>query len=187
MNLYQHGIDLTMVSQWLGRANLSTALIYVHVDTEMKRKAMEEATGDPFPKVSAEESSYDVNDDAYKEIVVGTGGFIGAVCRYLIGMIPIKEVCIFPIKTFIINITGCFLIGIVSALGMKTDLFNPKLILFLKVGICGGFTTYSSFALETTDLMKDGKMYLAAVYAALSIVLGVLAVFAGQGVNGKLQ
>ena len=56
MNLYQHGIDLTMVSQWLGRANLSTALIYVHVDTEMKRKAMEEATGDPFPKVSAEES-----------------------------------------------------------------------------------------------------------------------------------
>ena len=102
-------------------------------------------------------------------------------------MIPIKEVCIFPIKTFIINITGCFLIGIVSALGMKTDLFNPKLILFLKVGICGGFTTYSSFALETTDLMKDGKTYLAAVYAALSIVLGVLAVFAGQGVNGKLQ
>ena len=71
MNLYQHGIDLTMVSQWLGRANLSTALIYVHVDTEMKRKAMEEATGDPFPKVSAEESSYDVNDDAVLKRLYG--------------------------------------------------------------------------------------------------------------------
>ena len=50
MNLYQHGMDLTMVSQWLGRANLSTALIYVHA----------------FPKVSAEESSYDVKDDSWR-------------------------------------------------------------------------------------------------------------------------
>ncbi|MEY8432582.1 tyrosine-type recombinase/integrase [Lachnospiraceae bacterium 48-42] len=61
MHLYQHGMDLTMVSQWLGHADISTTLIYAHADTEMKRKAMEEATGDYFPKVSAEESPYGKN------------------------------------------------------------------------------------------------------------------------------
>lgn len=118
-------------------------------------------------------------------IVVGAGGFIGAVCRYLIGMIPLKEGGIFPIKTFMINITGSFLIGIVAALAMKTESLDSRTVLFLKVGICGGFTTFSSFALETTDLMKDGKMHLAVIYTVLSVTLGVLAVFAGQGIVGK--
>ena len=117
--------------------------------------------------------------------VVGVGGFIGAVCRYLIGMVPLKEGCVFPIKTLMINIMGSFLIGIVAALAMKTDFLNPRTLLFLKVGICGGFTTFSSFALETTDLMKDGKMHLAVIYAVLSVMLGVLAVFAGQGIVRK--
>ena len=118
-------------------------------------------------------------------IVVGVGGFVGAVCRYLIGMIPLKEGCTFPIKTFLINIAGSFLIGIVAALAMKTDSLDSRTVLFLKVGICGGFTTFSSFALETADLMKDGKMHLAAIYTVLSVTLGVLAVFAGQGIVGK--
>ena len=118
-------------------------------------------------------------------IVVGTGGFIGAICRYLIGMIPLKEGCVFPIKTLMINIVGSFLIGIVTALAIKTDFLNPRTVLFLKVGICGGFTTFSSFALETTDLMKDGKMHLAAIYTVLSVTLGALAVFAGQGIIRK--
>ena len=118
-------------------------------------------------------------------IVVGVGGFVGAVCRYLIGMIPLKEGCTFPIKTFLINIAGSFLIGIVAALAMKTESLDSRTVLFLKVGICGGFTTFSSFALETTDLMKDGKMHLAAIYTVLSVTFGVLAVFAGQGIVGK--
>lgn len=118
-------------------------------------------------------------------IAVGVGGFIGAVCRYLIGMIPLKEGCTFPIKTLTINIAGSFLIGIVAALAMKTESLDSRIVLFLKVGICGGFTTFSSFALETTDLMKDGKVYLAVVYTVLSLTLGVLAVFAGQGIVGK--
>ena len=118
-------------------------------------------------------------------IVVGVGGFVGAVCRYLIGMIPLKEGCTFPIKTFMINIAGSFLIGIVAALAMRTESLDSRTVLFLKVGICGGFTTFSSFALETTDLMKDGKMHLAAIYTVLSVTLGVLAVFAGQGIVGK--
>ena len=68
---------------------------------------------------------------------------------------------------------------------MKTDFLNPRMVLFLKVGICGGFTTFSSFALETTDLMKDGKMHLAVIYTVRSVTLGVLVVFAGQGIVRK--
>lgn len=118
-------------------------------------------------------------------IIVGAGGFMGAVCRYLIGLFPLKEGYVFPIKTLIINIVGSFLIGIVTALAMKTNFLNPRTVLFLKVGICGGFTTFSSFALETTDLVKDGKMHLAVIYTVLSVLLGVLAVFAGQGIVRK--
>ena len=118
-------------------------------------------------------------------IVVGIGGFIGTVCRYLIGMIPLKEGCEFPIKTLMINIAGSFLIGIIAALAIKTDFLDSRTILFLKVGICGGFTTFSSFALETADLMKDGKIHLAVIYTVLSVLLGVLAIFAGQGIVGK--
>ena len=113
-------------------------------------------------------------------IVVGIGGFIGAVCRYLIGLIPIREGCVFPIKTFIINIIGSFMIGIIAALDIKNHSLNPKIVLFLKVGICGGFTTFSSFALETSDLMKSGKPGVAFLYAILSITAGVIAIFAGQ-------
>lgn len=118
-------------------------------------------------------------------IVVGAGGFIGAVCRYFIGMIPLKEGCAFPVKTLMINIAGSFLIGIVAAMAMKTDFLNPRTRLFLKVGICGGFTTFSSFALEAADLMNDGKIHLAVIYTVLSVTLGILAVFAGQTVVGK--
>ena len=78
-------------------------------------------------------------------IIVGTGGFLGAVARYLIGLIPINPQNGFPIKTLLINIIGAFVIGLVVAFGAKKD-WNPQLILFLKVGICGGFTTFSSFA-----------------------------------------
>ena len=118
-------------------------------------------------------------------IIVGAGGFVGAVCRYLIGMIPLKEWCAFPIKTLMINIVGSFMIGIVVALASETDFLNPRTVLFLKVGICGGFTTFSSFTLESADLIKSGKMQLAVIYTILSIILGVLAVFAGQGIVRK--
>lgn len=118
-------------------------------------------------------------------MIVGAGGFIGAVCRYLIGMIPLKEGCIFPVKTLMINIIGSFLIGVTASLAMKTDLLNPRMVLFLKAGICGGFTTFSSFALETGDLMKDGKLHIAVLYAVLSMAAGVAAVFAGQGIVRK--
>ncbi len=113
-------------------------------------------------------------------IAVGAGGFIGAVCRYLIGLIPLREGNVFPAKTFFINVLGCFIIGIIAALAAKNTSLNPRLVLFLKVGICGGFTTFSSFALETGELLKGGNMGMALLYAGLSAAVGVTAVFAGQ-------
>lgn len=119
-------------------------------------------------------------------IIVGLGGFIGAVCRYLIGLIPLREGCVFPVKTFLINAAGCFLIGVTAALAVKTNWLNPKAVLFLKVGICGGFTTFSSFALETGGLIEDGRMKLAVLYAVLSVAAGLIAVFAGQEIVRKI-
>lgn len=113
-------------------------------------------------------------------LAAGLGGFVGTVCRYLIGLIPLKETWIFPVKTFLINIAGCFFIGVISALALKGTHVSPRLMLFLKVGVCGGFTTFSSFALESGDLIKNGNAAAAVIYIVLSILLGVAAVFAGQ-------
>ncbi len=118
--------------------------------------------------------------------IVGAGGFIGSVCRYLIGMIPLKEQFSFPIKTLIINVLGAFIIGIIAASAIKMNSPNPRFILFFKVGICGGFTTFSSFALETGDLINDGKVNIAFIYVLCSVVIGLIAVFAGEEIIRRL-
>ncbi|MGN0320222.1 MAG: fluoride efflux transporter CrcB [Lachnospira sp.] len=112
-------------------------------------------------------------------IIVGLGGFIGAVLRYLIGKLSIGMENGFPVKTLLINVAGAFVIGIVAALAAKNSL-NPRLVLFLKVGICGGFTTFSSFALETDQLLAKGQVVTAVMYVTLSVVLGVMAVYLAQ-------
>lgn len=111
-------------------------------------------------------------------LAVGAGGFIGAVLRYLIGLIPVTETFIFPIKTFTINVIGCILIGIIAVSTSKSMELNPQMLLFLKVGLCGGFTTFSTFALETNDLIKSGHIGIAFLYVALSVLVGIAVIFA---------
>ena len=113
-------------------------------------------------------------------LFVGMGGFIGSVCRYLLGLLPIETSQGFPVKTLITNVIGAFVIGIIAAAAAKNTALNPKLVLFLKAGICGGFTTYSPFAYEPGTMMVRGQTGLALLYVILSAVLGVLAVFGGQ-------
>ena len=110
-------------------------------------------------------------------IAVGLGGFIGTTLRYLIGLIPVYETTLFPIKTFIINIVGCIAIALVAMLASKGSIPNPKLVLFLQTGICGGFTTFSTFALESTTLIKSGHPKVAFLYMLLSVLVGVTAIF----------
>lgn len=113
-------------------------------------------------------------------IMVGIGGFIGTICRYLIGLVPIEVNSSFPIKTLAINIIGSFLISFITVFAAREKGFNPQVVLMLKVGVCGGFTTFSTFAYESTELIKNGHMIIAFVYVCTSIVLGVLAIFAAQ-------
>lgn len=118
-------------------------------------------------------------------LVVALGGGIGASLRYLIGLIPLKEPFVFPVKTLVINLLGCFVIGLVASLAVKNSSLSPKLALFVKTGFCGGFTTFSTFALETEILIKTGQSGLAVLYVALSVVAGVGLAFAGQVIVGK--
>ncbi|MBQ7933518.1 MAG: fluoride efflux transporter CrcB [Lachnospiraceae bacterium] len=113
-----------------------------------------------------------------KMIAVGLGGFIGAVCRYLIGLIPMHERYSFPIKTFGINVLGCIAIGAITVWASKNSSLNPYVLLFLKVGLCGGFTTFSTFALETVDMLKNGNVLMAFIYVLGSVLAGVGVIFA---------
>ena len=113
-------------------------------------------------------------------LFVGIGGFIGSVCRYLIGLIPLSPSNGFPVKTLVINIAGAFAIGLIAAAAAKNADISPRIVLLLKTGICGGFTTFSTFALEISDLIRGGSWAAAAAYMLLSLILGVAAVFAAE-------
>ena len=115
-------------------------------------------------------------------IFVGIGGFIGSVCRYLIGLLPIEADSGFPIKTLAINIIGSFLISVIAVWASKDKGFSPQVSLMLRVGICGGFTTFSTFAFESADLMQNGHTATALAYICLSVILGVAAIFAAHAV-----
>lgn len=118
-------------------------------------------------------------------LAVGAGGFIGAVLRYLIGRISVSESTVFPIKTFAINVIGCLAIGLITVLAVKNTHIDQRWILFLKVGLCGGFTTFSTFALETTDLIKGGHTWIAFVYAILSMIVGCAVIFGADFMMSK--
>ena len=113
-------------------------------------------------------------------LFVALGGAVGSVSRYLLGLLPVKAAAGFPLTTLVINVTGAFLIGLLTALAGKHTGFDPRLMLLLKVGLCGGFTTFSTFCNETVQLMQGGRTALAALYVVLSLALGAGAVFAGQ-------
>lgn len=110
-------------------------------------------------------------------LFVGLGGAVGSVMRYLIGLINLGNTSAFPYKTLIINVVGAFLIGIISVLAANNADISSDVILFIKVGILGGFTTFSTFALETSELMSNGKTICAVLYVILSILLSLVAVY----------
>jgi len=116
-------------------------------------------------------------------LVVGLGGFLGAVMRYLVGLVPVGAQGGFPYKTLAINVVGAFAIGVVVAFAAR-GVVSPRWELFLKVGICGGFTTFSTFALECDQLAARGSAGQAVLYVCLSLSLGMLAAFIGQRVAG---
>ena len=114
-----------------------------------------------------------------KFLMVGIGGGIGAILRYLISVVPLKVS--FPVQTFVTNVLGAILIGVVVEVVAGREI-SENWNLFLKVGICGGFTTFSTFSLETYNLIEKGNTGIALGYAVLSVVLSVVGVFIGRGI-----
>ena len=110
-----------------------------------------------------------------KLLLVGLGGALGAVCRYLISLLPVRGE--FPVLTLLTNLGGALLIGLV--VGMSGRLSQTGM-LFWKSGVCGGFTTFSTFSLEALRLFEGGKALLGTAYAVSSVLLCLLGVFLGE-------
>ena len=114
-------------------------------------------------------------------LAVGAGGAIGAMGRYAVGLIPALQRGAFPLHTLLINLGGAILIGMAAASAQRWTDLSPTLLLFWRVGICGGFTTFSTFSLESLTLLENGRTGLFALYALLSVALCLAGVWLGKG------
>ena len=113
--------------------------------------------------------------------IIGFGGFIGTIARFLISRyFQLNLPTLFPWGTFIVNLMGCFLIGIIYGISEKGNFLSPEVRLFLTVGLCGGFTTFSTFSNDALMLMEQQEWLRFALYSSLSFFLGIMAVFAGK-------
>ena len=112
-------------------------------------------------------------------LLVALGGAFGSVLRYLISRISEST---FPWATFFVNIMGSLFIGFLVGLFNKGDI-SPQMKLLLVTGFCGGFTTFSTFANESFGMLKAGEVLLPAIYAAMSVIIGILAVWLGMKVS----
>lgn len=109
---------------------------------------------------------------------VASGGAIGSVARYVVGVVMLRSSSGFPLSTLLINVAGSFFIGLFARLFDAPD-HHQVLRVALTVGICGGFTTFSAFSAETVTMLQQGKVGRAALYVMVSLVAGMLATFAG--------
>ena len=114
-------------------------------------------------------------------LVVMLGAALGGLARYVIGGAVMQRFTgRFPLGTLVVNVTGCFLIGILMPLLTERGEPRPNLRLFLVVGVLGGYTTFSSFAWESFQAVDEGSRWMGFAYVALSVLLGYLAVWCGS-------
>ncbi|MCU0368324.1 MAG: fluoride efflux transporter CrcB [Cyclobacteriaceae bacterium] len=113
-------------------------------------------------------------------LIIGTGGFLGTIARYLTQQSISKILPIlFPYGTLTVNIAGCFLIGIIYALADRGNALSPEWRIFLTTGFCGGYTTFSTFSYESYNLIRDEQYLYLSLYIGLSVILGIMATFLG--------
>ncbi len=111
-------------------------------------------------------------------LFVALGGALGAAARYAISLIPVRSG--FPFPTLITNITGAMLIGFIVGIAGENSKISPNTVLFWKTGVCGGFTTFSTFSLEAFTLF-EGKSYISGtIYIILSVVFCLTGIFCGR-------
>lgn len=120
-----------------------------------------------------------------KIFLVGIGGAVGSILRFLVsGWVQSVSGVSFPFGTLTVNVLGCFIIGVLSYLADMRGVLTPEMRALLIVGVLGGFTTFSSFGNETMALVRDGEMGYALANVALSLVLGLGAVYVGRTLGG---
>jgi CrcB protein len=113
-------------------------------------------------------------------LFVGIGGGLGSILRYLTQIYVGRHIPLaFPLGTFLVNCSGCFLIGMFYSMAAKYTGFGPEWRLFLITGICGGFTTFSTYSYDGLVLLRQGSHLPFMLYMIGSVVLGLLATFAG--------
>jgi CrcB protein len=117
-----------------------------------------------------------------KIAIIGMGGCLGAILRYLVagGVHTLAKTTSFPVGTMTVNVVGCLLIGIGGGLIENRQFFSPEWRAFLFVGILGSFTTFSTFGLETFNLAKEGQWLASFGNVGISLVVGLVAVLAGH-------
>ncbi len=118
--------------------------------------------------------------------MVGIGGALGAVFRWLVGTIVTNHTPVrgFPIATLSINVIGCAVIGLFVSADAQGDPSSHQRLFFV-TGVLGGFTTFSAFGLETVTLLRGGHVVEAVLYVALSVLIGIGAVFAGMWLGAR--
>ncbi len=116
-------------------------------------------------------------------LIAGLGGFVGTCLRYLTGKLcHILMAGAFPLGTFIVNIVGSFIIGLLFGAAERTQSITPAVSALLITGFCGGFTTFSSFADDIYLLLQERHYTTFALYTILTIVLGVILVWIGRSI-----
>lgn len=113
-------------------------------------------------------------------LLIGSGGFIGSVARYFVSKLNLTvDFFSIPVGTLVVNVLGSLIIGFLAGMAEKTLVLTTEWRLFLMVGICGGFTTFSSFTNENLVLLHNGQFLSLFLYTGLSIILGFGAVYLG--------
>ena len=116
-----------------------------------------------------------------KFVYVALGGAFGAMARYALSLIPVKSD--FPILTLVTNILGAILIGFIVGIAEAKNGVSDEAMLFLKTGVCGGFTTFSTFSLEAANMFDEKRAFAGGLYMVLSCTFCVLGVYVGRKIS----
>ncbi len=124
--------------------------------------------------------------DGLKIFLIALFGAIGTLARYgLQGVVQIRMGGAFPYGTLLVNLSGCFLLGLIGQLTMNRILISPDMRMAVAAGFFGGFTTFSSFGWETAKMLEDGEWLRASTYVGASVIAGLLLSVAGIRLANK--